>query len=218
MFSLVCEELLSALNREQLLEQIKFHYNEMTQMPEPLHNLALEYYNKYLIIGGMPAVVNNYIETNSFLSIKDIQGKILNEYIADMSKYATPSTSVKIRSCYNSIPTQLAKENNKFQYKVVQKGGSSTIFGEAIDWLLSAGIVLKTQRLENAFIPIKAYQDFGDFKLYMNDVGMLTMHSDIPFQLLQSSLLQDNTFLGSVAENYVAQAFAINRIPLFYWK
>ena len=90
----------------------------------------------------MPAAVYSFIETGSYNNVQLIQNDIMQQYIADMSKYATSATSVKIRACYNSIPAQLAKDNRKFQYKTVQRGGTATIFGEAIDWLQFAGIVL----------------------------------------------------------------------------
>jgi len=117
-----------------------------------------------------------------------------------------------------SIPTQSGKANKKFQYKVVQKAGTATIFGEAIEWLLLAGIALKNQRLEHGYIPIKAYQNLSDFKLYMGDTGMLTMHSGLPAQMLLSSIGTDSTFLGGMAENFVAQQFTVKKMPLFYWK
>ena len=106
----------------------------------------------------------------------------------------------------------------KFQYKIVQKGGTATIFGVAIDWLQQAGIVLKCQKIEHGFIPIKAYQYFPDFKLYMSDVGMLTMLSGFPPQMILNSIETNNTFMGAIAENYVAQAFTEKSIPLHYWK
>ena len=218
MYPLDFEEFLWAMDKQMLAEEIKTHFSELKPMAEILHKQALELYNYYCIIGGMPAVIQNFRETQSFLTIKDIQGRILNEYLADMAKYARPATTVKIRSCYMSIPTQLAKENKKFQYKIVQKGGTATIFGEAIEWLLLAGITLKNQRLEHGFMPIKAYQNFSDFKLYMGDTGMLTMHSGLPAQMLLSSINTDNTFMGGMAENFVAQQFTSKNIPLFYWK
>ena len=135
-----------------------------------------------------------------------------------MSKYATSATSVKIRACYNSIPAQLAKDNNKFQYKTVQRGGTATIFGEAIDWLQFAGIVLKCQRLEHGFIPLNAYADLSNYKLYMADIGILTLHSRIPLQTMLSPIEVHNIFLGSMAENYVAQAFVNKGYDLFYWQ
>jgi len=218
MYPLDFEEFLWAMEKDLLVEEIKAHFAKLKPMPEVLHKQALELYNHYCIIGGMPAVINNFRETQSFLTIKDVQGRILNEYIADMSKYAKPATAAKIRSCYMSILAQLAKENKKFQYKVVQKGGTATLFGEAIEWLLMAGITLKNQRLEHGFIPVKAYQNLSDFKLYMSDTGMLTMHSGFPAQMLLSSIDADNAFMGGIAENFVSQEFTAKRIPLFYWK
>ena len=219
MYSFDFEEFLWAFGKDKLAEEIRISYLDgLKPLHRSLHQLALEMYNHYCIIGGMPAVITDFLEHNSFLTIKNPQTLILNEYIADMSKYATHATAIKIRSCYNSIPTQLAKENKKFQYKVVQKGGTETIFGEAIEWLQSAGIVLKCQKIEHAFIPIKAYQDFSDFKLYMSDAGMLTMLSGLPAQMLLASIETNNTFMGAIAENFVAQSFASKAIPLLYWK
>jgi predicted AAA+ superfamily ATPase len=183
-----------------------------------LHQVALELYRKYFIVGGMPAAVAKFIEADSFLQVQVIQNNILNEYIADMAKYADPKTSIKIRACYNSIPAQLAKENAKFQYKVVQRGGTAGIFGEAIEWLNFAGIVLKCQRLEHGFVPVNAYTDLINFKLYMGDIGILTLRSEIPLQTVLSTLDEDNTFLGAMTENFVAQAFAAKGCKLLYWQ
>ena len=218
MYSFDFEEFLWALGREKLVKIIREHYVKLEPLPEAIHDLALELYNHYCIIGGMPEVISDFIKNNSFLTIKNPQAKILNEYIADMAKYADHATSVKIRACYESIPAQLAKENRKFQYKIVQKGGTASIFGVAIDWLQQAGIVLKCQKIEHGYIPIKAYQYFPDFKLYMSDIGMLTMLSGFPSQMILSSIETDNTFMGEIAENYVAQVFTTKSIPLHYWK
>jgi len=218
MFPFDFEEFLWAVGREKLAEMIKEHYAKLEPLPESIHRLALEMYNHYCIVGGMPEVIADFIKNNSFLSIKNPQSKILNEYIADMAKYADVPTSVKIKACYDSIPAQLAKENKKFQYKIVQKGGTATIFGVSIDWLQQAGIVLKCQKIEHGFIPIKAYQYFPDFKLYMSDVGMLTMLSGFPVAMILNSIDANNTFMGAIAENYVAQAFVAKAIPLHYWK
>jgi Predicted ATPase (AAA+ superfamily) len=216
LFSMDFEEFLWALGRENFAKLIREHYE--SNEPLDVHSMAIDFYNQYLIVGGMPAAVKEFINTNSFVAVADIQNRILNEYIADMAKYSEPSTSVKIRACYESIPAQLAKENHKFQYSVVQKGGSVTIFGESIEWLKYAGVVLKCQKTTHGTMPIKVYVDLSDFKLYMSDVGMLTMQSGIVAQVILSPFEIENTFLGAIAENYVAQAFAANLIPLFYWK
>jgi len=212
------EEFLWALGYEKLAEEIKNHYANNEAMPEALHDVALELYHKYFIIGGMPAAVKTFIKTDSYLKVQVVQNDILNEYIADMAKYADTTTSVKIRACYDSIPAQLAKENAKFQYKVVQRGGTATIFGEAIEWLNLANITLKCQRLEHGFIPINAYMDLINFKLYMGDIGILTLRSEIPLQTILSPIETDNTFLGAMTENYVAQCFKTKNYRLAYWQ
>ena len=209
------EEFLWAMNESRLCDEIYYCYNEITPMPEALHQKAIDLYRMYLIIGGMPASINEYLDTEKLLSVPDVQNKILNDYLADMSKYSSHSESVKIRACYESIPAQLAKENKKFQYKIVQKGGTASIFGASIDWLNYAGIILKCQRIEHAFEPIAVYSDLSSFKLYMGDVGLLTMKSGLSHQTILSG--EKNLFMGSVAENYIAQTLASKEYNLYYW-
>ena len=218
MFPMDFEEFLWALNEEILSEDIRNHFIDNTTFPEALHNKALDYYKQYLIVGGMPASVKEFTETKSLIAASEIQGRIQNEYIADMAKYATATTSVKIRACYNSIPVQLAKENKKFQYKLVQRGGTATIFGESIEWLNFSGVVLKCQKTEHGFMPVSVYADLSDFKLYLSDIGMLTAKSGMSHQTILSQVEEDNGFLGVLGENYVAQALVANRFPLYYWK
>lgn len=133
-----------------------------------------------------------------------------------MAKYVSNTDSVKIRACYNSIPAQLAKDNKKFQYKVVQKGGSATLFGASIEWLNLAGVVLKCQRISQAFEPIDVYADLSAFKLYMGDVGLLTIKSGILQQTRPSG--EGNAFMGAVTENFVAQQLAAKGYDLYYWE
>ena len=212
------EEFLWAMNMDVLAEDIRTHFNSNEAMPASVHQLALDYYQRYLIIGGMPESVGKYVETHSYLECRTVQQSILNGYNADMAKYAKPGTTVKIRACFNSIPAQLAKENRKFQYKLAQKGGTAKIFGEAIEWLILAGIVHKCKLISHGFIPISTQEDDSDFKIYMSDIGLLNTKAQMPAQMLLNSIETDNTFLGSVAENYVAQALSANGITLRYWK
>ena len=216
LFPMDFEEFLWASERKRIADLIREHYESNESLD--IHSTAIDFYNKYLIVGGMPAAVKEFINTNSFVAVADIQNRILNEYIADMAKYAEPSVSIKIRACYESIPSQLAKENHKFQYSIVQKGGSATIFGESIEWLKYSGVVLKCRKTTRGTMPVKVYVDLSDFKLYMSDIGMLTMQSGIATQVILSPLETENSFAGAIAENYVAQAFASNMIPLLYWK
>ena len=209
------EEYLWALGEQRLADEIRGCYAEMRPMPEALHLKAIELYRTYLIVGGMPACVNAFAKVQKTVLIPGVQNEIINNYVADMAKYAALSDTVKIRACYESIPAQLAKENKKFQYKVVQRGGSAALFGASIEWLVQAGVVLKCKKLDHAFNPIAVYTDLSSFKLYLSDVGLLTMRAGIPQQTVLSG--ESNLFMGSVAENYIAQSLAANGRQLFYW-
>lgn len=217
LFPLDFEEFLWALNEEKLCEEIRRSFKNNEALPHALHEKALDIYKLYLIIGGMPRAILAYIESGSLLTVPDVQNKIINDYIADMAKYASNAESVKIRSAYNSIPIQLSKENKKFQYKLAQRGGTATIFGSAIDWLNFAGVVLKCTRIEHGIEPVSVYSDLASFKLYMSDTGLLTMKSGISQQTVLSAGRVENTFLGAISENYVAQAFAAKHYNLYYW-
>jgi len=209
------EEFLWAIGQDRLAGEIRACYEAMMPMPEALHQRAIDFYRTFLIVGGMPSCVQSFAINQKTVLVPGVQSEIIDHYVADMAKYAQASETIKIQACYNSIPAQLAKENHKFQYKVVSKGGSASLFGSSIDWLLTAGIALKCRRLEHAVIPIAVYEDLSSFKLYMNDVGLLSLKSGIPQQTI---LMGDsNTFMGSVTENYIAQALAANGYPLMYW-
>lgn len=216
LYPLDFEEYLWARGKELLCEEIRSAYEQTVPLPDALHQEALELYREYLVIGGMPACINAFLQSNSFLDVSLVQNGILDNYIADMAKYASNSDSVKIRACYNSIPAQLAKDNKKFQYKIVQKGGSSALFGASIEWLNLAGVVLECHRIDHAVEPIAVHADLSAFKLYMGDVGLLTMKSGISQQTVLSG--EGNTFMGAVTENYVAQQLAAKGYPLYYWE
>ena len=215
LFPMDFEEFLWAFGKEFIAVQIRDSFHTMTALPEGLHTEAIEYLRQFLIVGGMPAAVNTFLDTGKFLDALSVQSEIVDNYIADMTKYASNTDSVKIRACYNSIPAQLAKENKKFQYKVVQKGGTTAIFGVSIEWLNLAGIVIKCQRVEHGFEPIPVYTDLSSFKLYMSDVGILTMKSGLPHHIILSG--EGNTFLGALMENYVASQLKANGYDLYYW-
>ena len=178
----------------------------------------MDLYKIYLIVGGMPASILEYVNTGSLVMVPDVQNRIISDYIADMAKYESDGQAVKIRAAYNFVPAQLAKENRKFQYKVIQKGGSNSIFGEAIDWLDTAKVVNKCYNLTTPEMPLEVYKDFTSFKLYMSDTGLLTMASRTPQEIILNLDEQDNRFLGAIAENYVAQHFASREKSLLYWR
>ncbi|MBR1510255.1 MAG: ATP-binding protein [Bacteroidales bacterium] len=212
------EEFLWATGNDILAHEIRAHFLSNEAMPASVHSLVLDLYQKYLVVGGMPESVQKWVDTNSYLECRTVQQSILVGYNGDMAKYAKPATTVKIRACFNSIPAQLAKENRKFQYKLAMKGGTAKIFGEAIEWLILSGTVHKCKLISHGFIPISAQEDDSDFKIYMSDIGLLNTKAQMPVPMLLNSIETDNTFLGSVAENYVGQALRANGITLRYWK
>lgn len=215
LYPLDFEEFLWAVDKKKLAEEIKILFKDNQPIPELFHQTAINLFNEYLITGGMPGVVVKYAADRDVQEIIEIKTNILNSYIADMAKYASPAESVKIRTAFNSIPLQLAKENKKFQYKLIKKGASASHFGVAIDWLCSSGIVKKCHRIEHGYVPLSAYMDLSAFKLYMSDVGLLVQKSGLYPQSV--STLQNN-FKGSLMENFAAQALSTNGYELFYWE
>jgi predicted AAA+ superfamily ATPase len=215
---LTFEEFLWSQGDYRLADVIKNSFATNEPLPLSLHIKAMELYRIYLIVGGMPASVLEFTKEHSLVVVPDVQNRIMNDYIADMAKYATDNEAIRIRAAYNSIPEQLAKDNKKFQYKIVQKGGSSSIFGVAIDWLETAKVVSKCYNLTTPEVPLAVYKDLTSFKLYMSDTGLLTMKSGTPQSLLLSSGASESRFIGAIAENYVAQQFAYHGKNLLYWK
>ncbi|MGN0582946.1 MAG: ATP-binding protein [Oscillospiraceae bacterium] len=215
LYPLDFEEFLTATGNDLLIDQITECYNSILPMNEALHKRALDLYHDYLIVGGMPEAVKSFIETNSYIDSGLIQSSIIDNYTADMAKYATSSEAVKIRACYNSIPAQLAKDNKKFQYKVVQKGGSSTIFGASLEWLSQAGVILKCQRADQGTMPLPVYADQTSFKIYMSDVGLLVNKSHMSVSTIVTG--ESSIFMGAVTENYIAQQLAAKNYQLYYW-
>lgn len=215
LYPLDFEEFLWATENDFLCNEVTECYNNLSPMNDGLHKKALELYRDYLIVGGMPEAVKTFIETNSYIDASLVQRDIIDNYVADMAKYASNTEAVKIRACYNSIPSQLAKDNKKFQYKVVQKGGSATIFGASLDWLKQAGVILECQRVDQGIEPLQAYVDQTAFKVYMSDVGLLVNKSKMSIQTILTG--DSNVFMGAVTENYVAQQLVAKGYPLNYW-
>lgn len=216
LFPLDFEEFLWASEREQLATEIRKASAENQPMGGGLHQLALELYRTYLVVGGMPAAILEYGKDFRMFAARDVQNLILSTYVADMAKYATPLESTRTLACFNSIPAQLAKDNRKFQYKVVRKGGSASLFGVSLDWLSTAGLLLKCSKITQGLMPPAIYQDLASFKVYMSDVGLLVMKSGmVPHDIVGDS---SNPFLGAITENYVAAALHANGYALYYWE
>ena len=194
MYPMDFEEFLWAKNQEMLADEIREYYEKREPLDPALHKKAMSLYREYLIVGGMPEAVKEYSENNSLLEVAEIQGAIINAYVADMAKYATPGETTKIMACFDSLPAQLAKDNKKFQYKVIAKGGRASLFGVSIDWLLAAGIVLKCERVEQGQHPLAIFKDMASFKLYMGDVRLLSHRAGVnQYDMIKGN---DHVFIG----------------------
>lgn len=215
MYPMNMEEFFKALKEDMLLEEMKNCFLEKRKMDAALHEKALQIYREYLVVGGMPEAVAVYAEGKHIVDAVEVQNSILSAYIADMAKYATASDTTKIMACFDSIPAQLAKDNKKFQYKVVAKGGRGSYFGEAIDWLLASGIVTKCENVEHGMHPLEIYKNLSSFKLYMSDVGLLTTKAGVTTYDIISG--NDNIFIGALTENYIANTLEQNGYKLYYW-
>ncbi len=210
MYPLDFEEFLWARGEEFLAERIRECFRDNKPLPVLLHEQLLLLYEDYLLVGGMPAVVQSFLDNGDY---REMQGLIYNSYIADMAKYTDPSETLKIAAVYDSLPAQLAKENKKFQYKVIKSGARSNQYAVAIDWLIHASIVLPCYLTTGGKRPLCVSDVVGSFKLYYSDVGILAYRSNLNREILQTS----EEFRGAVAENYVAMALMSNGYELRYW-
>ena len=170
-----------------------------------LRSVFTEMLREYYFTGGMPEVVQGYIDRRSYEDLRNIQKQILADYALDISKHADASILGRIHQVWNSIPQQLAKCNSKFIYGDIQKGARAKDFELAIQWLIDAGIVYKIPRVRKAGIPLKYYEDFSAFKLFTVDHGLMGAQVNAP---LSEILLKQNVFeeyRGTFTEQYVLE-------------
>lgn len=217
MYPLSFKEFLIAIGRESLIEEIQKHFDNNERMDKDIHELCLKLYRTYLVVGGMPEVIQTYLTEGKTIAAIDVQSEILESYERDMTKYADSSLSNKIIAAFDSIPVQLAKDNEKFQYKVVSKGGSSGIFGDAIIWLKNSGIVNQVYKA-TAELPLEMYKDLASFKLYMSDVGLFVNKAKYPLYQIDLDTQPTMISMGPLTEHYVANELRVNGYGLYYWE
>ncbi len=183
---------------------------------EIFHQKLIQYLRIYYFIGGMPEAVANYLENNDFKAVRSIQCNILLGYENDFAKYAPNQIVPKIRLVWQSILSQLAKENKKFIYGQLKKGARAKDFEEAINWLTNAGLLLKSSAITKPSIPLMAYTDYDVFKLYLLDIGLLNAMAEINEQLLLEKNQILTEFKGGLTEQFVAQELHLFT-TLNYW-
>ncbi len=216
MYPLTFEEFLIATGNEPLRDLIIEAYK--TSGPFSLHEKALELYRIYLVAGGYPSAIKSYIEHGDFNLVRSEQSSISNAYISDMAKYSTLSGVVKSIEIYKTIVSQLAKDNSKFQYAVINSRARAKDYKLPLDWLITANVVLKCVRVTEGAYPINIYEDNNACKIYYSDIGLLTLHMGIAPNLLIQNINVSDKARGMLAESYVAQQLAAKDIALHYWE
>lgn len=208
-------EFIEALEEKELLQLLITNDFEMINV---FDTKLKEYLKLYYYIGGMPEVVNSYIENKDLLEVRRIQKKLLDAYEQDFSKHAPTNIVPRIRQLWNNIPTQLAKENKKFIYGLVREGARAREYEIALSWLIDCGLIYQVNRVTNSKVPLSAYQDFSAFKLYLLDVGLLGAMAEIDVKTLLEGNEVFEEFKGSLTEQYVlCQLKQCTELSTFYW-
>lgn len=215
MYPMDFEEFLLAMGKEQLVELLR---NNSWAALTPLRGMLTELLRQYYFVGGMPEAVKTYVERGDIWEVRSIHSKIIDAYRNDMSKHVPKQQVQRINMVWNSIPSQLARDNKKFIYGALRKGARANDFEIAIQWLVDSGLVHKVHRISKPVVPLKFYEDMSSFKLFLLDCGLLGALSETPPEQI---LIGDNVFeeyKGAFTENYVLQQLkSLSRTFVYYY-
>lgn len=215
MYPMDFEEFLLAMGKEQLVELLR---NNSWAALTPLRGMLTELLRQYYFVGGMPEAVKTYVERGDIWEVRSIHSKIIDAYRNDMSKHVPKQQMQRINMVWNSIPSQLARDNKKFIYGALRKGARANDFEIAIQWLVDSGLVHKVHRISKPVVPLKFYEDMASFKLFLLDCGLLGALSETPPEQI---LIGDNVFeeyKGAFTENYVLQQLkSLPRTFVYYY-
>ena len=219
MYSLDFEEFLWAYGYgSDTVEYLKNFFSSKEKIPFEVNEKFEAILNEYLVVGGMPEVVADFMEDKDFTRVQEIQDKILASYADDISQHAKGAEKVKVRKCYDSIPRQLAKENKKFKYSEVESKATARKFGDSIQWLRDANMAYICYNTTTPMLPLKAYEKDSEFKVYINDTGLLlALYGFATKQALLNSNLKGFAKVG-IYENFVAETLVKNGYSLHYFK
>ena len=208
-------EFLKALKQDQLVSLLETYNVELIKS---FKSKFINFLKQYYFIGGMPEAVLSFVLNNDFAEVRTIQKTILQAYEQDFSKHAPVDIVPRIRMVWNSIPSQLAKENRKFIYGLIKEGARAKDFELAINWLMDSGLVHKINRINKPAIPLKAYADLSAFKLFIVDVGLLNAMGNIELKTLLEGNAIFTEFKGAVTEQFVLQQLVCNNMfDIYYW-
>lgn len=214
LYPLSFKEFLMACDREPLIDYMQ---SGQWLKSQDLSNLFKELLRQYYFVGGMPEAVKCYVESQDIIRTRKIQKRILSDYKKDFSKHIPAKEITKVEMVWDSLPSQLAKENKKFIYGALKKGARAKEFEDSIKWLEDAGLVYKVKRVNKVAVPIAFYEDFGSFKLFMSDIGLLCASINVPAKEL---FISDNALVeykGALTEQYVCQQIVGDEVEPYYY-
>lgn len=215
LFPLSFEEFLLAMGEERFVELLNKKDFKTIKL---FNNKYEKLLKQYCYVGGMPEIVQDFVENKDFESVRNLQKEILSAYEEDFTKHIPTNTVAKIRLLWKSIPAQLSKENKKFIYGAAKEGARARDFEAALSWLINSGLVYRVNKITKPDLPITAYEDFNSFKLFMLDVGLLGAMTDLQADTIIDGNRIFEEFKGAITEQYVLQQFkTIKDLPVFYW-
>lgn len=184
-----------------------------------LYSVPLKkYLQNYYIVGGMPEAVQKWIDTHDYTEVDKIQNQILQDYSDDFGKHANAETAIKIKLIWDAIPSQIAKDNNKFIFSHVKEGARAKDLEDALEWLVSAGLVYKLNLVSTPQLPLEGMKDNTYFKVYMADVGLLRKKSNVNYRTILNGDASYIQFRGAFAENYVLSQLKCLGVPAYFWR
>lgn len=208
-------EFLTAMNQQPLLALLQ---NKKWELVKTFREKFVHFLRHYYYIGGMPEVVSSFVNNNDYEEVRKIQKEILLSYDQDFSKHVPPDIVPRLRQLWDSIPSQLAKENRKFIFGLIKKGARAREYETALMWLVDCGLVYQVKRVSKPDIPLKGYEDNSAFKIYVLDVGLMAAMGDIDVKTLLEGNAIFEEFKGALTEQYVLQQLIINEgMPIHYW-
>ena len=188
------------------------------EIPE-IYTVPLEKYLKnYYIVGGMPEAVQTWVDTHDYKEVESVQDRILKDYADDFGKHTSVATATKLRLIWDAIPSQIARENNKFIFSHVKKGARAKDLEDALEWLVSAGLAYRLKLVANPELPLSGMADNTYFKVYMSDVGLLRRKSNVNYRTI---LMGDSAYIhfkGALTENYVMTQLKCMGIESYFWR
>ena len=218
MFSLDFEEFLWANGiSEEAIGYIKEYFEKKETVPLATHEKMMQLFREFIVVGGMPRVVSKFVETHNFTDVLELQQEIVSNYLEDIAKYAEGTEKAKARECFLSIPKQLAKDYKKFQYSLVQKGGTARKYGGSLMWLYDAGIINYCYNLGKPELPLEGNSINNQFKVYMNDTGLLMsmLEEGSSKNIIDGNL---GIYKGAIYENIIAETFTKLNKKLYYFE